>query len=85
MVGKADKRSEAQTDSFEGAYPQISRWVKSHGWIEFGQIDGMSSFIIAMDEGGLVWEGKKKYRNLGEAFQALERGLSDWMKKQSVT
>jgi hypothetical protein len=83
MPRKADQGGESQTDSFERAYPHITLWVKALGWIEIGQIDGMSSFIMALDEGGLVWEGNRKYKTLGEAFQALEQGLSDWIEEQS--
>ncbi len=83
MPRKADQVSELQAGSFERAYPHITSWVKAHGWIEIGKIDGMSSFIMALDEGGLVWEGKRKYKTLGEAFEALERGLAGWIEEQS--
>jgi hypothetical protein len=85
MAAKINHRSESHADAFERAYPCIAQWVQSHGWIEIGQIDGMSSFIIALDEGGLVWEGKRKYKTLGEAFMALEQGLADWIKEQSIS
>jgi hypothetical protein len=39
----------------------------------------MPTFIMALDEGGLVWEGKKKYKTLDEAFRDLDEGLSGWM------
>jgi hypothetical protein len=26
----------------------------------------------------VTWEGKKKYKTLDEAFQALEKGLAEW-------
>ena len=63
--------------SFERRYPRISRWVKTHGWIELGH-DGMSrSWIRAVDEGGLVWEGGDPDRPLDDAFQELEAALAD--------
>ena len=68
--------------SFEARYPRISRWVKDQGWIELGQIDGPSNFVIALDEGGAVWEGKPHYATLDEAFEALEEGLASWLKEQ---
>jgi hypothetical protein len=83
MSSKVDQEGEPQINSFERAYPHITHWVKAHGWIEIGKIDGMSAFIMALDEGGLVWEGKRKYKTLGEAFKALEQGLSDWIEEQS--
>jgi len=47
-----------------------------------GQIDGFSNFILALDEGGMIWEGKASYATMDEALQALEDGLSRWFKKQ---
>jgi hypothetical protein len=82
MTRSKPKANEPKTDTFEQAYPHIAEWVKTHGWIEIGQIDGFSNFILALDEGGMVWEGKKPYKTMAEAFQALEKGLSGWMKEQ---
>jgi len=65
-------------NSFEGAYPVTSRWVRYHGWIEIGR-DGYSrSFVRALDEGGMVWEGDGDYETVDEAIQALEAGLAEW-------
>jgi hypothetical protein len=77
--------AKAITNYLEQTYPCITKWVKIHGWIEIGQIDGMPAFVMAMDEGGLVWEGKKRYKTLDEAFHALEQGLSAWMEDQLGT
>jgi hypothetical protein len=35
----------------------------------------------ALDEGGQVWEGKRKYRSLEEVLQALDQGIADWLKE----
>jgi hypothetical protein len=78
-VSKAHKTSQMDITVFEQLYPRITEWVQTHGWIELGQIDGMPTFIMALDEGGLVWEGKKKYKTLDEAFRDLDEGLSEWM------
>lgn len=69
-------------NSFEEDYPNIARWVKDYdGLIEIGY-DGFSdSFVRALDEGGLIWEGKESYENLDEAFQALEKGVAEAIKK----
>jgi len=64
---------------FETAYPNVTRWVKSYGWIEIGQDHYSRSLVRALDEGGLVWEGKSNYESLDEALQALEAGLAEWM------
>lgn len=55
-----------------------------YGWIEIGQ-DAMSqSFIRALDEGGLVWEGQRDYPTLDAALQDLETGLAAWMQEQGL-
>jgi len=73
---------ETKADLFEQTYPYVTKWVTDYGWIEIGQIDGLSNFVLALDEGGVIWEGKKNYKTLDEAFQALEKGLRAWMKEQ---
>ena len=65
--------------SFEDTYPNIAEWV--HGWIEIGQDEYSSSFVRALDVGGLVWEGESSYGTLDEALQALEAGLAAWMEQ----
>jgi hypothetical protein len=57
--------------SFETAYPNIAHWVQSAGWIQIGRDDYNDSFLQAVDEGGTVWEGRKSYKTLDEALQAL--------------
>ena len=64
--------------SFEESYPNITRWVKSHGWIELGQDEYSSSLVRALDPGGMVWEGTAHYETLDEAFDALETALAEW-------
>jgi hypothetical protein len=51
------------------------------GWIEMCQIDGFSNFILALNEGGMIWEGKASYASMDEALQALEQSLSSWFKE----
>ena len=66
---------------FKQTYPRITRWVESYGWIEIGD-DGMGrSWIRALDEGGLIWEGERG-RTIDEALQALEGALATWMSDQ---
>ena len=69
------------TNPLEEVYPNIARWVTSYGWIEIGQDDYSSSFVRALDEGGMAWEGSDDYGTLDEAMQALEAGLAEWMKQ----
>ncbi len=66
--------------SFEETYPSIAQWVQD-GWIEIGRDDYSTSFIRALDIGGLVWEGRHTYPTLDAALQDLEDGVRQWMDK----
>ena len=68
----------------DAAYPTIARWVMEYGWIEIGQDHMSRSFVRALDEGGLVWEGQEDYATLDDALQDLEAGLAAWMQEQHL-
>jgi len=53
--------------SLDAIYPTIARWVKEFGWLEIGQDHMSRSFIRALDEGGMVWEGQDHYATLDDA------------------
>jgi len=76
------QKPEAQSNqySFESAYPNIARWVLD-GWIEIGNESYSDSFVRAFDEGGTVWEGKRKYPTLEDALQDLDRGIGKWFEE----
>jgi hypothetical protein len=63
-------------------YPTIARWVMEYGWIEIGQDHMSRSFIRALDEGGMVWEGQEAYATLDDAVRDLEAGLVAWIREQ---
>jgi hypothetical protein len=63
----------------EEAHPNTSLWVRSRGWIEIGRDEHSQSFIRALDEGGIVWEGDRQYASLDDALRDLEAGLSEWV------
>ena len=44
----------------------------------------LTSFIRAIDPGGMVWEGKDEYKTLDQAFQDLEEGLGRWMREAGI-
>ena len=50
-------------------YPTIARWVMEYRWIEMGHDDMSRSFVRALDEGGLVWEGQEDYASLDDAVR----------------
>jgi hypothetical protein len=65
---------------FEDKYPNIDRWINEHeGWIEVGyDVDSpLNSFIRALDQGGMSWEGRSSYSSLDEAFQDLDDALAE--------
>ena len=60
---------------FSSTYPNIAAWTESYGWIEIGQDDFSQSFVRALDMGGMVWEGKPKYKTVDAALDDLEAAL----------
>jgi hypothetical protein len=70
--------------SIDAVYPSVARWVMEHGWLELGHDDIRRSFVRALDEGGLVWEGQAAYATLDAALQDLEAGLAAWMREQHL-
>ncbi len=56
-------------------FPNIAAWVHSYGWIEIGQDDDSRSFLRALDEGGMVWEGEAEYPSLDDALRTLDKAL----------
>ena len=65
-------------DTLADRYPNVSEWTLGGGWVEIGQSGNSLSFIRALDEGGLVWEGMSEYRSLDQAMEALEAGIAAW-------
>jgi hypothetical protein len=72
--------------SFEEAYPNIAHFIDAIGYITIGHDDdsSLTSFIRAIDPGGMVWEGKDTYQTLEEGFQDLEAGLGTWMREEGI-
>jgi len=70
--------------SIDVTYPTIVRWVMEYGRIEIGHDDMSRSFVRALDEGGLAWEGQEDYATLDDALQDLEAGLAAWMREQDL-
>ena len=49
--------------------------ARAEGVIEIGQDNYSQSFIRALDMGGMVWEGKPKYKSVDAALDDLEAAL----------
>lgn len=68
---------------FAAKYPNIARWVDEHqGWIEIGYApDGpLTSFVRALDMGGMPWEGQDEYESLDEAWRDLDINIGTYLK-----
>jgi hypothetical protein len=61
--------------NFSSIHPNIAAWTESYGRIEIGQDDYSQSFVRALDMGGMVWEGKPKYKSVDAALDDLEAAL----------
>ena len=61
--------------NFSSTYPNIAAWTESYGWIEMGEDDFSQSFVRVLDMGGMVWEGKSKYKSVDAALDDLEAAL----------
>jgi hypothetical protein len=72
--------------SIESLYPNTAFFVKSIGWIEMGHDDDspLTSFVRALDIGGMLWEGEDDYPSLDAAFADLESGITEWMEDNGV-
>jgi len=71
-------------DVFTANYPSITAWVQDGGLIEIGSDHNTDSFIRALDEGGIIWQGGADYSTMDAAFKALEIGIAAWLTKQGL-
>jgi hypothetical protein len=53
--------------------------VNERDWIEIGSDEFSTSFVRALDEGGLVWEGNDQYASLDDALRALDTAIAEWI------
>ncbi|HST87644.1 MAG TPA: hypothetical protein VLJ14_04630 [Ktedonobacterales bacterium] len=78
----AHDEQQHSSSSVEQIYPNLARWVKTHGWVEIGPVDYLRSFVRALDEGDMVWEGAETYPTLDDALSALDAGIHEFMRDQ---
>jgi hypothetical protein len=64
------------------SHPQLWRWVSEFGTVEIGHCRQTRSFIRVLDEGGIVWKGRRSYPTLDAALTDAEAGVSRWMKNE---
>jgi hypothetical protein len=73
------------TTTGSASYPHLWRWAAEFGTIEIGHCGQTRSFIRVLDEGGIVWKGRRSYRALDAALADAEAGVSRWMRDQLGT
>lgn len=76
MPGKTSKLAHVAT--FDTLYPAVAWWMREGGWVEVGYDDFSKSFIRVLDIGGMIWEGKHRYRSVDEAFRSAEKAIEKW-------
>jgi hypothetical protein len=64
----------------EQRFPNITEWLQD-GLVEIGQGSWSDAFITASDEGGVIFEGKRKYASLDAALEDLEAGIKKWQEE----
>lgn len=64
--------------AFEASYADVAGWIMGGGWVELGHQEGTSSMARALDEGGVVWEGKERYDNVDDLLRDLNEGIARW-------
>jgi SOS-response transcriptional repressor LexA len=65
--------------AFAAAYPHLAHWIMADGWVELGRTDNAKSMARALDEGGMVWEGKDSYSSVEELLRDLDTGIAQWI------
>jgi hypothetical protein len=77
-------KTNSTSSTFAATYPHIAFLISGGGWIEMGQDHYSSSFVRALDLGGMVWEGESSYATIDDALQALDAGIAVWMEENGL-
>lgn len=74
------------TDTFATTYPNIAHFIKTTGTIEIGHHHEfpLTSFIRALDLGGMIWESADDYPTFDAALADLEASLGEWMREMGI-
>ena len=76
------KPSEEQA-GVEKTFPAIAMWVRGYGHVEIGDQEMFGFVVRALDYGGVVFEDDKP-DTLAEAMAALEKGLTEYFKREGI-
>ena len=76
----------AKNQTFEDKYPNITRFVEEQGCIEVGYDEDtpIYAFVKAYDAGGTVYEGKREYKSMEDAFQDLEENIKAYLEDLGI-
>jgi SOS-response transcriptional repressor LexA len=74
---ESGRKRPSKESTVEEKYPHIARWIMD-GLVELGRTDFSRSMARALDEGGIVWEGKSRYTGLDELLRDLDEGIARW-------
>ena len=77
------KEGNRHRSTFADLYPNVDRWVRGYGWIELGEDLPGRAFVLALDEGGIVWEGDATYPSVDDALRALDAALGAPLRERS--
>jgi hypothetical protein len=74
------------TDTFAATYPNIAHFIENVGTIEIGHHHEfpVTSFIRAIDLGGMVWESADDYPTFDAALADLDAGLGEWLAEMGI-
>jgi hypothetical protein len=64
------------------SYPNLCRWVADFGTLGIGYSRKTCSFVRALDAGGMVWKGRRRYRSLDGAFSDAEAAIARLLKEE---
>ena len=64
------------------SHPGIARWVDAYGTVEFGYCGQTRSSIRVLDEGGLVWSGRSRYKSFDAALADCDANLTRLLREE---
>jgi hypothetical protein len=63
-------------------HPGIARWVDVYGTVEFGHCCDTRLAIRVLDEGGLVWSGRRSYKSFDAALADCDANLRRLLREE---
>jgi hypothetical protein len=69
-------------EPFARAYPHLTRWVTTIGWIELGD-DGMQcSRLRVLDAGGLIWASGDAHVPIDDLLREADAAVALWIAEE---